>query len=138
MVFRDRCRPGTCSLHPQLTDPPLTVVNLYGQHGPGKKWDKRRGGPRDDRQARTSYFQQGLEDLGRSVKAAAVVAFPFQIGCNLAGGDWTTYRQMIEEFAVRHHAFGVRVLIVRLPLQRDIDFHQETSGTKRKKRKDIF
>ena len=42
---------------------------------------------------------------------------------------------MIEEFAKKHHSSGVRVLIVRLPIQQDKDFQQETSEKEKKGKK---
>ena len=32
----------------------------------------------------------------------ASVAFPHQIGCGLAGGNWATYEAMLEDFAAAH------------------------------------
>ena len=41
------------------------------------------------------------------------IAFPEQIGCGLAGGDWGAYERMLEEFADANP--DVRVYICRRP-----------------------
>ena len=43
------------------------------------------------------------------------VAFPYLIGCGLAGGDWQSYGAMVSDFARRVGEHGVRVTIVKLP-----------------------
>ena len=71
--------------------------------------------PDDSKEAREEYFQQSLVAFERLVGTPfnGSVAFPFGIGCNLAGGDWPTYRSMIEDFAQRHP--GARITIYKLP-----------------------
>jgi len=71
------------------------VVNLFGQHRPGKA-------PTPEiRHQRLRWFQQGLEALLPIVMAApnASVAFPYRIGCGLAGGSWPAYQTVLNKFA---------------------------------------
>lgn len=52
---------------------------------------------------RRKWFAQGMISLAEALRASGksyqVVAFPFKIGCGLAGGNWYEYKNMIEEFA---------------------------------------
>lgn len=71
------------------------VVNLMGQYYPG--------GPRkdfiDDKEARQKYFHRALIKLAK-VPNLDSVAFPFNIGCGLAKGNWEDYYYpMINNFA---------------------------------------
>lgn len=62
----------------------------------------------DTRKNRETWFQQCLEALqDTSYKS---IAFPYQIGCGLGGGDWNSYIKLIEEFA---HKSNTDVYIVR-------------------------
>lgn len=57
----------------------------------------------DSKQKRIAYFQSALDELASLVRdsdgAIKTVAFPYGIGCGLAGGDWKVYATMIEAFA---------------------------------------
>lgn len=57
----------------------------------------------DSKQKRIAYFQSALDELASLVRdsdgAIKTVAFPYGIGCGLAGGDWKVYSTMIEAFA---------------------------------------
>ena len=120
---------GTCSFH---KGPTLTVVNLYGQHGPGKNYNRKKY-PHiiDDKKARVNFFKSAIEDLRSkltlSKEEEKTVAFPFGIGCNLAGGDWTVYYAMLQQFAARNP--HLTILLVRLPDHKMNTFNQQT-GTK--------
>ena len=47
---------------------------------------------------------------------AMSVAFPYNIGCDRAGGNWPDYLEMINEFAyIVHRDHGGRVLITLKP-----------------------
>jgi O-acetyl-ADP-ribose deacetylase (regulator of RNase III) len=71
--------------------------------------------PEDDTAAkRLQYFKQCLQDLSRETTQRNWnhIAFPCQIGCGLAGGDWRVYEAVIKDF-VKSLPTSVNVSIVR-------------------------
>lgn len=85
------------------------VIALIAQYYPGHPRfpNSSRGGFA----ARQKAFQHCLDKIAQ-LPYLTSVAFPWQIGCGAAGGDWSVYRQMIEKFA---EATDVPVRIYRLP-----------------------
>ena len=82
------------------------VVNLFGQRCPGKVT------ARETAAQRLAWFQKGLDELENFLKQEAEacsgmvdmlppVAFPYKIGCGLAGGNWPDYWSCIQQFAAR-------------------------------------
>lgn len=71
------------------------IIAFLAQNTPGKPK------PFETAMRRESWFRACLEKLKTFLKENEItdVAFPYGIGCGLAGGNWTTYMQMIEEFA---------------------------------------
>jgi len=114
----DRATPGTASI---LADG--RVVALFGQWRPG-----RIGAPYfaaypeylalpETAEARAVWFKAALEDMIRQLPARTrptLIGVPHLIGCDLAGGDWATYLQMLVEFE-QAHKDRVEILVVRLP-----------------------
>lgn len=96
------------------------VINMLGQYYPGRP--RFPGSQLDGTLARQEYFQTCLDRiiLLPAIQAARVtnfvgdesIAFPWQIGCGAAGGDWVIYRHMIREFAEK---VGIPVRVYRLP-----------------------
>jgi O-acetyl-ADP-ribose deacetylase (regulator of RNase III) len=83
---------------------PLTVINIFGQVYPGKpRWGT------DSKEKRKEYFGQALETLSELLmidppgigrdEIYNQIAFPYKIGCGLAGGNWDDYYAMLEKFA---------------------------------------
>ena len=70
------------------------IVNLIGQKTPGK--------PKAGESAamREAWFEQALIELADYCHEAEIeeVAFPYGIGCGLAGGNWDNYKAMIKQF----------------------------------------
>ncbi|GMI28010.1 hypothetical protein TrCOL_g8144 [Triparma columacea] len=85
------------------------VVNLFGQHRPGKPTGA------ESRATREGWFKSGLNALVEinGVTPLGSVAFPHEIGCGLARGTWGNYERMINDFA--RQVDDVEVTIVRLP-----------------------
>ena len=84
---------------------PKYVAHLFSQFAQGKP--KRyyqdivgEHGYNDDHDQRLEWFKQCLDKLGNSMNKMSLksIAFPKYIGCGLAGGDWTKYKQVIEDF----------------------------------------
>ena len=89
------------------------IIGVFGQHGPGKP----KGGADgafDSRAARLGWFAQGLAAIAR-IPHLRSVAFPFQIGCGLAGGDWPSFRAALEAFAADVAPRSVTVTLYKLP-----------------------
>ena len=85
------------------------VVNLFGQFAPGKAT------PRgvDSAANRLRYFRQGLANLADHISTehqgrTIDIAFPANIGCGMAGGDWAKYEKEITAFATNLYARGRR------------------------------
>ena len=84
------------------------VINLLGQVFPGC--------PRfpdsniDGYKAREKFFQKSLDTISK-IKGLKSIAFPDHIGCGAAGGNWETYKKMIEDFADKLES--VKVYIVK-------------------------
>mmetsp|Transcript_14303 Transcript_14303/g.23220 ORF Transcript_14303/g.23220 Transcript_14303/m.23220 type:complete len:277 (-) Transcript_14303:80-910(-) len=85
------------------------VCNLYSQHRPGQG-----NSTSETKEMRYKW----LEDCLKRVKIETtqkVIAFPYLIGCGLAGGDWKRVQKIIDDFANEvHHEQGRIVLIVKL------------------------
>ena len=83
------------------------VVNLFGQFAPGKAKPK----GIDSAANRLRYFRQGLTTLADYIAArhpekTTSIGFPANIGCGMAGGDWTQYEKEITAFATSLYARG--------------------------------
>ena len=76
------------------------VANLIAQKFGGKP-SPPRVGDRDSKKDREVYFASCLNEL-LSIAQGKVVSFPRFIGCNIAGGDWPTYKEIIDDFARDH------------------------------------
>ena len=102
--------PGTISVMGDGSARQRFVVNLYGQRLSGRTFN--RFLERAD--SRPEWFAQGLTQLAQIGSELCSVAFPHRIGCQmLEGGDWTVYRQLIEDFAESVAPHGVSVTIYR-------------------------
>ena len=90
------------------------VINLYGQVFPGKI---NKGGL-DTEGKRLRYFINALKEISE-IEGLRSVAFPKKIGCDLAGGNWGIYRELIEDFADNNP--DVEVLIIDFAGKEDKD-----------------
>mmetsp|Transcript_24468 Transcript_24468/g.31960 ORF Transcript_24468/g.31960 Transcript_24468/m.31960 type:complete len:586 (+) Transcript_24468:53-1810(+) len=83
------------------------VVHLFGQDNPGKSRNMKQ------KSQRLMWFQDCLEKLSCHVNLnPGTVAFPFNIGCGLAGGVWSEYLSAIYKFA--ESLQDSRVVVCRL------------------------
>lgn len=111
-VDADRAAPGSVSL---VDD---KVVNMFAQWRPGStssKWFSSYPefpGEKETVEAREKWFQQCLDALSLlGGERKLTIAFPFRIGCGLAGGDWDRYSAMIAAFEQKNKE-RITVLIV--------------------------
>lgn len=72
------------------------VINMMGQFYPGKP--KYPNSFKDGYLAREKYFKQCLKKISQ-IPNIKSIAFPYAIGCRLAGGDWSHYFDFIKTFA---------------------------------------
>ena len=115
-VVQDRATPGTLDVR----RPPAAVfgasarpivVNMFSQYemGPPGKYRRVTPMPDDSAAERLAWFG---ECLGRiAALRLPSIAFPHEIGCGLAGGDWSTYNRLLVSFAEANP--GVEVFICR-------------------------
>jgi hypothetical protein len=66
-----------------------SIICAFAQNSPGKP----RGA--ETKQQRCDWFEKCLKAI--PLPEDAPIAVPFKIGCGLAGGDWSSYRAMLEE-----------------------------------------
>lgn len=69
------------------------VINMAAQYYPSKPKQH------DTSEARLKWFRECLVQIRYTIKDLESIAFPYKIGCGLAGGDWNKYLQLLEEFA---------------------------------------
>ncbi len=86
----------------------LNVVNMYAQWGPGKC------SLIETAESREILFKMCLDQLKDQLKdqvknQPVIIAFPMNIGCGLAGGDWSKYQTMINSFAI-----DIKTIVVKL------------------------
>ena len=82
------------------------ICAMYAQYHPGKATGK----DGDTIERRKRWFTECLGRIAR-IKNLRSVAFPRKIGCGLAGGDWSIYRALIDEW-VPTLTDGVKVYLV--------------------------
>lgn len=74
------------------------VINLLGQYYPSKsKFNN------DTVELRQKWFKMGLTEILK-IPNLTSIAFPWNIGCGSAGGDWDDYYEMIKQFAKKTNA----------------------------------
>uniref|UniRef100_A0A6C0JTN7 Macro domain-containing protein n=1 Tax=viral metagenome TaxID=1070528 RepID=A0A6C0JTN7_9ZZZZ len=112
-VEPDRGTPGTIIVKGR-------VVNMLGQWRPGKGTELYarhypESVPRENKIQREAWFASCLVHLEKYMLEhdKTSVAFPYFIGCALAGGNWTNYENMIRAFANRLPTH-INVVICRL------------------------
>jgi hypothetical protein len=92
-VLEDRPAPGTIAVLGQRP-----VISLFGQFEMGRSGAFNRGlGVSDSPADRVEYFKAGLAEIAKLNPKS--LAIPYRIGCGLAGGNWPTYRAILEDFA---------------------------------------
>lgn len=84
-----RSKPGTI----RITQ---NVVALFGQYYPGRaKYAN------DSKEMRINWFRECLEQIARIANIKSC-AFPFKIGCGLAGGNWDEYLKLLKDFETKN------------------------------------
>jgi O-acetyl-ADP-ribose deacetylase (regulator of RNase III) len=69
------------------------IINMMGQNYPGKP------NSYETKEKRQFWFKQCLDEISKHVShSKCSIAFPHNIGCNLAGGSWAEYYSMLQIF----------------------------------------
>lgn len=89
---QSRRSPGTIEIRGNGKDQRF-VIALYGQYYPGSSQY-----PNDAHAIREKWFQACLDKM-LQIPNIKSIAFPWRIGCGIAGGNWETYLKMIEDFS---------------------------------------
>lgn len=108
-----------CKPENNLSEPHIAC--LLAQFYPGKagnyysKYYKYEGLDIDDsNKNRVKWFEKALIDLEEQLKKDYTyikdIAFPYQIGCGLAGGQWKNYISLIKEFTKRNNHLCVFII----------------------------
>ncbi len=72
------------------------VINLFAQYYPGGSSDHSNDTP----ELRIKWMKQCLAKIYNNRDKIKSIAFPFQMGCGIAGGDWNIYKELIKKLAV--------------------------------------
>lgn len=79
------------------------VINMFAQYYPGKsKYDN------DSVKIRLKAFENCLAQISL-INDLESIAFPYNIGCGLAGGDWDAYLGLIEKFSLTNNVYLYKV-----------------------------
>ena len=106
------------------------VINLFGQDWQGKK-EKAATSWEESRRMRLGWFEQAVREISR-IPGLTSVAFPFKIGCNLAGGDWDAYLRVLNGLAAS--CPSVRVVVFKLPDSAERSFKADIEKDRRVER----
>jgi len=82
------------------------VINMLSQYYPGVT--KYPQSNLDGTEVRKKAFKVCLQKISQIANLQSI-AFPYKIGCNLAGGKWEVYRKMIKQFAEENTNVSVRI-----------------------------
>ena len=92
--YKEYCEQGLAKLGdilPIPTNDGRICINMFAQYGYG----------RDSLKTDYNAFSKCLMDLRRrcnNARADVTIAFPYRIGCGLAGGDWDIILPLLEQF----------------------------------------
>lgn len=141
-IVSDRSIPGSVKILP--ANDFLSVVCLFSQWAPGKagasyahKYPVSAEGS-ETNVLRLSWFVSALDKLATMLSETEheippIVAFPYKIGCGLAGGSWMSYLHEIRQFSLLHKDL-LRVVIVARPQDLPVLPRDPQRGPKRKER----
>src|ERR1700722_15166322 len=101
--------PGTIDIRGNGRDQRL-VCNLNGQFYPGGVQYPHSN--KDGYVARERYFQQCLDRI-TEIEGLKSIAFPWMVGCGIAGGSWPNYLAMITSLSIKLEDRGADVVIYR-------------------------
>ena len=102
----DEAKPGTIQVWRGEEEGQPAFIGLFAQY---------KGGECDERETtgqREIWFKECLESLEEDVIDLQSLAFPYRIGCGIAGGNWRAYEGMIKSWAEKHP--GITVAIYKL------------------------
>jgi O-acetyl-ADP-ribose deacetylase (regulator of RNase III) len=111
-IHEDRAVPGSIKVMKSEERP--HVVCLMAQWDFGRRHMRKVPPYEDTKENRKKWFQTCLSELGKT--HYRTLAFPFKIGCGLAGGHWPTYLASIRRFADEFHKQVFIVVKDRKPL----------------------
>ena len=79
------------------------VINMLAQYSGGRPKKP------ETYETRAQYFQQCLDQI-KQIPDLESIAFPYNIGCGMAKGNWPRYQKMLSDFAAE---VGVPVVLYR-------------------------
>ena len=94
-----------------------TIVNLLGQLYPGSSMPS----SADSAEDRIVFFRKALWDMVKQLGPGSY-AFPWRVGCGIAGGDWGIYITILKNFEAFMNKTYTKgdVIIYRLPETRPV------------------
>lgn len=87
--------PSTIKIYTHIDHPKF--IGMFAQYYPGKP---KVSSDIDTVSNRENWFLDCLHQIGQLKPAS--VAFPYKIGCGLAGGDWEHYLTMLREISIEY------------------------------------
>jgi len=99
---RKQDMPGTIDVRGNGQDKRF-VIGMYAQKYPGKPMNG------DSANEREKWFEKCLEQISLMEHESKTpsFAFPYRIGCGMAGGDWDNYLTMLDKFGQDHPNYNV-------------------------------
>jgi len=85
------------------------VINMYAQYYPGYSQSN---DAKDTKEKREEYFYQCLLKIAK-IPNLESIAFPHNIGCGLAGGDWVKYFDMLQKMNTYLSTLDVKLVIYK-------------------------
>ena len=119
-IADDRPTPGTIQLMDTDTDKGTTVICAFAQYCHGKPGVYKHKDPlglphTDSLEDRFRYFQDCLLQISTLLQTKPTdtkqqtIAFPYRIGCGLAGGSWPRYEAELKAWSDANPAFDVKL-----------------------------
>lgn len=107
-VEDDRDTPGTLKI---IRGEP-NIINIFGQWAPGSvhsRWISAypsfREGRSETKADRLQWFKEAITTLDKM--NLDLVAVPEKIGCGLAGGDWSLYKEVLQSAKTKFVIYGL-------------------------------